>query len=150
MTLDRGQQIRMSLGGTQGLPAPGPAIGTIQWAEDSKKRNDDSLVEITFEKSTNHAIIWTVRVGDLKAIESKTKVDAKKKKIAWFVGSEVMTALESGTLKGVAYVGEEAQTLVRLEHGVSVIDSIQVAAGLSPNLSRETDDDFKSTGCKPC
>ena len=95
-------------------------------------------------------MIWTVRLGDLKAVEGKSKVDAKKKKITWYVGAEVKTALDDDeALKGIAYVSEEAQTLVRLEHGVSVIDSVEVAAGLSPNLSRETDQDYKAT-CNPC
>lgn len=147
MALNRGQQIRMSLGGTQGLPAPGPAIGSIQWA--SGKKSKDRLVEITYEKNTNDAVIWVVQVCDLMAIEAKNKVDAKKKKIKWHVGSAVKKALDEGKVKGIAYVREEAQTLVRLEHGLSVIESVQVAAGLSPNLSRDSDEDFK-VACDPC
>ena len=145
MTLDRGQQIRMSLGGTQRLPAPGSGIGFIQWADsDVSPRTDDSLIEITFEKSTNHAVIWFVRAGDVKAVESITKVNDEMV-TTWFVGPEVKTALETGALKGVAHVLEEAQTLIRLEHSVSVIDSVQVVAGLPTGESYGT-----NSNCNPC
>ena len=140
MSLDRGQLNRMSLGATQALPAPTPAIASIQWASDDNPRSPDSLVEIVFEKTPSHAIIWTVRLGDVKAIEAKTSIDAEKKDITWFVGSRVATALDGkDPVQGIAYVLEEAQTLLRLEHGLSVIDSVQVAAGLLPIPSRETD-----------
>lgn len=149
MSLDFGQQVRMSLGGTQALPVPGPALGNIRWAA-SRKNNADRLVEVTFERSPNHAIIWLVRVDDLMAIEEKSKLDAKKKKIEWYVGPEVCEALDASKegMTGIAYVREEAQTLLRLEHGVSVINSVHIVAGEAP-LAADADFEIHS-GCNPC
>lgn len=143
MSIDDGQKNRMILGGTQGLPAPGTDVAMIKWESKKDKTSNNRLVCITHEKSPSHAVVWSVRLGDLMAIEAKKSVDAKKKKIKWYVGKDVAQALEkNGELTGIAYVREEAQTLVRLEHGVSVINSVQVAAGL-PVLTRESDDEFE-------
>ncbi len=151
MSLDRDQQRRMSVGGTQALPAAGKELGQIEWASEA-----DELVKITDEKSSKHAIVWTVRLDDLKVIKKQLKTAVGKPDpepaYDWIVGrASIAQALseESNKITGVAFVSDGAPTLLQLEHGVSAEESVLIAASGAPIPDRETDAEFRAK-CRHC
>lgn len=141
----------MALGGTTALPAPYPTIGVIR-LDSAGTATADSLVTITFSQSPDKAVIWSLKAGDITAIEERETLlghDADGKLINpdWHVGSvKVLEALSADeSVLGIAYVREETQVLLRLEYGLSAVDSVGVA------LSRGTQRDGDiSVTCKPC
>ena len=130
MATDLDQQNRMRLGGTQALPAPSPALGRIRWDDADATHHEDRLVQIVHEKSPGEAVVWVVRLQDIMAIEAKQSFKAEPAEVTWHYGDAVTTALKAKAgVTGVAYVNRDAKTLLRLEHGVSVEESVVVAAG---------------------
>ena len=151
MPLDDQQQIRMALGGTTGLPAPYPTVGSIRLDDASGGASGDSLVLIGFSQSPDKAVIWSVRASDITAIEARETIqkhDADGHPIVpdWHVGeAKVLAALSAGLpISGIAYVREETQVLLRLEYGLNAIDSVGVAL----NRGVPTDGDI-SVSCRP-
>ena len=144
MPLDKDQKNRLALGGTTGLPSPFPTIGTVRMEKDPSP-DANTLVHVTDAKSPSAANVWSIRAGDIAAFEEKSKVLAKDKKVKWHIGvKNVLKALKDGKKKkGIVYVSEETQVLLRLEHGLSAIDSVDVAseAGAVPS-DRTTDEKF--------
>lgn len=156
MPLDRAQRIRMSLGGTTGLPAPFPAIGLVVLDKAGAAPTADTLVYVTNPKCRNQAHIWSVRAGDVQAFEEKLSVEddetSGEDAPVWHVGlEEVLDALGDGEQKeGIVYVREEAQVLLQLEYGLSAIDSVSVAAhaGITPH-DRTSEEAFRAQ-CNQC
>jgi hypothetical protein len=148
----------MSLGGTTGLPSPYPTIGIVVLDRVKGKPDADTLVHVTNPRSRNQAHVWSVRVGDVKAFEEKKKIGAdetkKKHKPKWHVGlDEVLKALKDGKKrKGIVYVREEAQVLLKLEYGLSAIDSVDVASEAGAVLADRTTDEKFGIRCvrDPC
>ena len=145
MPLNDDQVRRMKLGGTQLLPAPLPGPATIRFEDEAKK-----LVEIHCERSDSQAVIWLVDLQNINVVKKIDDCDPDDIKESWLVGDEIGEALKGNqSLRGLGYVKESAQVLLRMEHGTSAEDSIRiVAAGLLVE-DREADEDFEIK-CSSC
>ncbi len=155
MPLNEQQKIRMAVGGTTGLPAPFPTIGTISLEEPTGAATGESLVRITFSQSANKAVIWSVRAADISAIEQREtlqKQDADGNPIVsdWHVGTaEVLAALsdEDKPISGFAYVREDKQVLLTLEFGLTANDSVGVALRRAIPADGDIDVSCKRPSC---
>jgi len=133
--LNPDQMNRLNLGGTTGLPAPFPTIGEISLV--------GNFVHVTHNKTPSNAAIWSIAKEDVVALEEKSFVDPDPTKgqaePIWHNGNEKVIDALSSNKRGIAYVREDAQVLLRLEYGARAIDSVDIA----------TEADL-GTRCRPC